>query len=406
MSTRHPSLHIPFLVLVACTPETDLRPTQAAVASTEATNGNLSSPATDPLAGQLIEPPSGSTGMPTNLASLVVQFTEPVRPAGDSPSFVLRSAAGEAWPLAVGEGVACAQSCYRLTLGAPLAPSGLYTLEAMPDLLQFLDGKPVPAGAAGSFSTGAEPDLFAPRIESISAEARAGCLLVQLVADEPVRADLVVHAGDQSAPLLGLAYGSTLTRIERLPDLPPGIAEVEVQVRDRAGNQATVAPVAVALPPALPRLVLTEILANSAGSETTQEFVEIYNAAGEPLALGGLVIADKTGSDVLPEGMLAGGAFALVVADKYDPTLGGDVAPREGTLLERVPGRIGSDGLSNAGEPVRLLTAAGEVISEYGGWVDVSASAWSGKSVKRTSVEACDEAAAWTATPSQATPGW
>jgi hypothetical protein len=71
-----------------------------------------------------------------------------------------------------------------------------------------------------------------------------------------------------------------------------------------------------------------------------------------------------------------------------------------------VSGRIGSDGLSNAGEPVRLLTAAGDVISQYGGFIDVSAAAWSGKSVKRSSPEACDAAGTWSATPSPATPGW
>jgi hypothetical protein len=175
---------------------------------------------------------------------------------------------------------------------------------------------------------------------------------------------------------------------------------------DRAGNAADSAPFSVSLPPALPRVVITEILANSAGSETTQEFVEILNAGDADVALGGLVLADKSGSDVLPAATLAPGAFALVVAEKYDPAEGSDIPPREGTLLLPVPGKIGADGMSNAGEPVRLSTPGGDVISQYGGWVDVSASAWSGKSVKRASPDACDAATAWSSTPSPATPGF
>jgi hypothetical protein len=103
---------------------------------------------------------------------------------------------------------------------------------------------------------------------------------------------------------------------------------------------------------------------------------------------------------------LTPGAFALIVAEKYDPAEGSDIAPRETAVLVRVSGRIGADGLSNTGEPVRLLTGAGAVVSQYGGFVDVSATAWSGKSVKRASLDACDGPSAWTSSPSLPTPGW
>jgi hypothetical protein len=95
-----------------------------------------------------------------------------------------------------------------------------------------------------------------------------------------------------------------------------------------------------------------------------------------------------------------------LVPEGYDPADGKDPAPREGTLIVRVPGRLAGDGLANTGEPVRLLTPDGFVISQYGGWVDVSATAWSGKSVKRSSPEACDSSDAWGKTPSSPTPGW
>jgi hypothetical protein len=200
---------------------------------------------------------------------------------------------------------------------------------------------------------------------------------------------------------------SALDVAERLPpEAANANAQVMAKVADRAGNAAAASPLAVVLPSPLPRVFITEVLANPGGSETTQEFVEIYNAGSEAVALGGLVIADKTGRDPLPEAILTPGAFGLIVAEKYESAAGGDVPPRDGTLILRVPGRIGSDGLANTGEPVRLLTAGGDVVSQYGGFVDVNATAWSGKSVKRTTLDACDGPSGWTGSPSAATPGW
>jgi hypothetical protein len=404
---RNQTCSVLCLWLAACTPETDLRQVQTADPPTESASGGLTSPEPDPLAGQLVEPPSGATGIATNLARLVVRFTEAVQPTGATLPFLLRSATGADMGLALGPAVPCAQTCYQVVPTGELAPSSLHTLESVAGALQFLDGKPVPAGAAGAFATAGEADRFAPRIEVFTAEVTAGCLAVRLNADEPVQVDVLVQAGGQTASLPAVEFASTIELNQRLPDLPAATdGQVVARVVDRGGNAAESAPLSLVLPPRPPRLVITEVLANSAGSETTQEFVELYNAGSEALSLGGLVIADKSGSDNLPAGILAPGGFALIVAEKYDPAEGSDPAPREGTLLVRVPGRIGGDGLSNAGEGVRLLDSAGMVISQYGGSIDVSASAWSGKSVKRSNVEACDAPSAWTAAPSAATPGW
>ena len=395
------------LFLLGCTPETDLRQVQADLPAAEDTSGPLSTPEPDPLAGQLVEPPSGTTGIPTNLLSLTVRFTEAVQPVGAAEPFVLRTASGGDVLLALGEAVPCAQVCYQMAVPAELAPSSIYTLEAIPSLLQFLDGKPVPAGSAGKFSTADAADRFAPRIQGFALSASEGCLGLQLTADEPVRADILITNGADTVTLPFSQFGSSLDVAERLPmpSLGP-LVEVAVRVYDRAGNPGQSPPLSLSLPGALPRLVISEVLPNPAGSETTQEFVEIYNADDVPVGLGGLTIADKAGSDVLPDAILPPAGYAVVVADKYDPAAGGDVAPAPTALLIQVPGRIGSDGLANAGEPVELRAATGDVISRYGGWIDTSASAWSGKTVKRSSMQACDSAAAWSASPTPATPGW
>jgi len=367
----------------------------------------LTSPTPDPLAAVLVDPPSGSTDIPTNLAAIVVHFTEEVQVAGTDLPFVLRPANGDGLPLALGSLVPCTGSCYQIDPGGALLPSSLYTLEVIPNALQFLDGKPTPTGSAGSFTTAAQADPFAPRIETFTAQVNEGCLSAHVAADEWVRAEIALTAGDGQASISNNTFATTLDLVERLPELPAGVrAEAVLRVVDRAGNAALSSPVTLDLPPRLPRLAITEVLANPAGSENTQEFVELYNAGSDAEALGGLLLADKAGSDVLPEASLPAGAFAVLVPESYDPADGKDPAPRDGTLIVRVSGRLAGDGLANTGEPVRLLTSDGFVISQYGGWVDVSATAWSGKSVKRTSPEVCDGPDAWSNTPSSPTPGW
>ncbi len=70
----------------------------------------------------------------------------------------------------------------------------------------------------------------------------------------------------------------------------------------------------------------------------------------------------------------------------------------------RVDSRLGSDGLSNSGEVVKLVQGD-SVVSSYGGWVDVSSSVWAGRSVHRLVQSACDRADAWNVTPLPPTPG-
>jgi len=100
------------------------------------------------------------------------------------------------------------------------------------------------------------------------------------------------------------------------------------------------------------------------------------------------------------------GGFALLVAAAFVADDGKDPVPRDGTVIVPVSGRIGADGLSNSGEAVRLVSGEGIVVSQYGGWVDVSATAWNGMSVHRVPVDACDQAGAWTSSPEMPTPGW
>jgi hypothetical protein len=394
-------------VAIACTPETNLDGPQATTPVVSKTGSDSAgSPTADPLAGVLVEPPPGSAEIPPNIASLVVRFAEAVQAAGAALPFLLRPATGDALAVTLGATVSCDGACYRILPAAVLTPSTSYTLEAVEGTLQFLDGKPTPAGSAGSFTTASATDTFAPRVLSFTVTLAEGCLSAHVAADEPVRAEITVAAGEGQAAVSRDTFASASDFSARLPDLTTGVSgQATLRVFDRAGNSSASAPVAVELPPRLPALAITEVLANPAGSETTQEFVEIYNRGKTSQELGGLLLADKSGSDVLPQASLAAGAYAVIVPEGFTAD-GKDPAPKEGALVVRVAGRLGSDGLSNAGEVVRLLTPQGDTISQYGGWVDVSATAWSGKSVKRLSPDACDAADAWSKSPSAPTPGW
>jgi Lamin Tail Domain len=392
---------------IACTPQTDLKDQNVAPeASSKGVTESAPASVADPLAAVLVEPPAGSADIPPNLAALVVQFVEPVQSSSGEPPFVLRSAAGDAVSVAMGSTIDCAGTCYMLVPASALMPSTSYTLEASEGGLQFLDSKPIPSGRVGTFSTAAAADVFVPRILSSTLALAEGCASVHVATDEAVQIEVMFVAGSSQAVISHAVFRASADFAERLPDLPAGIAsQATLRAVDRAGNSTTSAPVDVQLPPHLPALVISEVLANPAGSETTQEFVELYNRGDSSEDLGGLRLADKSGSDVLPQAALAPGAYAVVVPEGFSVD-GKDPAPRDGAVVVRVSGRLGSDGLSNTGEPVRLLTAKDEVISQYGGWVDVSATAWSGKSVKRLRPDICDSADAWSKSPSAPTPGW
>jgi hypothetical protein len=218
-----------------------------------------------------------------------------------------------------------------------------------------------------------------------------------------------VHVdGDGISRTVPAGAGATqFTAAISLGDLAGG-AEIAISVAaaDRAGNQATSAAVPLTISPGLLPLAITEVHANPAGPEPAQEFVEVRNLGSAALNVGGLAIADAKGMDLLPDAVIDAGAYALIVPSGFDAASAKDTPPLAGTPLVRVDSRIGSDGLSNGGEAVRLLSADGGVISSYSAALDVSATAWAGQSVHRVPETACDQAPSWTQRPLPATPGW
>jgi hypothetical protein len=354
-------------------------------------------------AAQLVEPTPGAVA-PRNLAAVVLRLPSPLRDQG-----VVQLRAAQGPPVTLGAGVAldCTGGgrCYAFPLAAPVDP-GRYRV-AGPAGAFFDDGRPVPSATTSAFDV--EPDLDAtpPVVEPPLVETVGDCVRVRFNSDEPVRASLVVRAAGVERTLAAGEGTTTVDLATRLDGLTPGImGELVVRAVDWAGNVGESPPLPLAIPPVEPPLVITEVLANPVGPEASQEFVELRNLGTTPVDLEGMLIEDATGRDPLPPATLAPGAFAVIVPAAYNVLDGRDPPVRTTAMLLRVEGRIGRDGIGNAGEAVRLRAKTGEVLSRYGGWVDVSASAWTGHSVQRQPQDACDAPSAWTTHPQAPTPGW
>jgi hypothetical protein len=109
---------------------------------------------------------------------------------------------------------------------------------------------------------------------------------------------------------------------------------------------------------------LNEVMANPAGPEPAQEWVELYNDGDAVVALDGFALEDSAGRTVLPGSAIDPGAFALVVTDAFTADDGVDAPPAPGVSIVRVPA-LGRGGLSNDGERLILRDAAGAVVSTF-----------------------------------------
>ncbi len=149
-----------------------------------------------------------------------------------------------------------------------------------------------------------------------------------------------------------------------------------------------------------PHVVINEVMANPAGPEPDQEWVELYNDGASAVELGGWQLEDTGLGAELPPWELAPGGFALVVNDAYQEGGWGDRAPVPGTPLLRVP-QLGKGGLSNTGEPLRLLRLDGFVAS----MVPAIPSPRQSESVARIAPDASDKPSSFQPGRDGGTPG-
>ncbi|MCG5055863.1 MAG: lamin tail domain-containing protein [Myxococcales bacterium] len=274
--------------------------------------------------------------------------------------------------------------------GPPLAPQALDDGQPPAVALPVLEGDGVSRGPEGCVHVSARVNEPATVTFVFSPEAGADAGVPVVEVPGRARAD---GAWEAIATLPGF--------------LPGGPLHVSARAEDAQGRVTLSPPLALVAPVARGALVITEILANPAGSEYTQEFVELLNAGAASLSLAGFSLEDGAGADPLPDLVVPSGGRVVVVAEGFVEGPGADPEPAPGIPLVRVPGRLGRDGLSNAAEALTLRAPDGKVASHYGAWVDMSASAWNGRSTVRVPPDdPCDRALLWSDRPQPPTPGW
>jgi hypothetical protein len=311
----------------------------------------------------LVPPPDRPA--PTNLVRVVVEGVSEARVVDED------GVEAPARPMA-GDATVCPRgTCAVLELEAPLRAEASYLVEA---------------GAARlEFTTSTGPDV-APPIGVVETSAADGCLTLAVTVDEPCWASAAVGARTWVSP--GLAARHELGGSWEGTALGSEVV-VEVALVDLAGNRGVGSTTALAAEH--PGWAIAEVLANAAGAEPAQEWIELVRVGGEPASLAGLRIGDELGWDELPDVTAPAGARVLVVGSSYDEAAPGDVAAAPGTIVARLAGAtIGQSGLGNGGERARLLDGEGTTLSTFTPRRDLSSSAWSGRSLERVRPAGCD----------------
>ena len=132
----------------------------------------------------------------------------------------------------------------------------------------------------------------------------------------------VFHQVPESQPLLvvfrepspALVVLAAAGQSQVVPGLPPASAlSVSGETIDVAGRVASFRESITTAAP-LPRVVINEVLANAAGSEPGQEWIELVNDGSGAVDLAGYELADGGGSVMLPSRVLGPGAFVVLVS--------------------------------------------------------------------------------------------
>ena len=371
---------------------------------------------------RLVAPAPGEV-TPTNLAAIVTRFVRPFDlDALPGATLTLEGEDGAAIPLRP------LHPCPGWVPGfcavwAPtstLAPRTRYRLGA--GTLVDRRGRPAaPPSAVEWFLTGGGDDRTPPSVAGLWAELRGPCVHVGIVADEALTLSAQVRDHPGAALVAGAGPLEAALRLP-LAALADAALRLDVELRDRADNHSTLT---LALPAPLAEaplpLVIAEVLANPAGPEPAQEFVELLDlrAEGPPLEVSGLSLADRSWPEVAA--LLAGGATVgdlvpafttrpgqrtVIVGAGYQRGDPRDPDPPADAALIRLGSSIGDAGLRAAGEPLTLFTAAPPaLVAAFSPTIDTSKAG--GQSVVLADPSGCDHPRAWRLHPLGASsPGW
>lgn len=143
------------------------------------------------------------------------------------------------------------------------------------------------------------------------------------------------------------------------------------------GSDDAVVAVTPTTTPVSGKLLITEVLydlTNSTtspqGSESANEWVELYNGTANALNLSNYLIGDASSTDALPDVVLPAGKYALITSSST--TAGFWSIPGDAVVVV-LPTTIGQNGLGNTGDIVRLLDTASTTIDQVSYGINTTA---------------------------------
>ncbi len=159
--------------------------------------------------------------------------------------------------------------------------------------------------------------------------------------------------------------------------------------------------------PLTAQLIFSEIMFDLEGSDSPNEFVEVYNSGTDSVDLSFWQISDKFSTDELVDG----GMGTIILPDRYALIMEGDYDEAAGIYLNLIPDsvlivRVDDSSIGNglsASDSLFLSDSTG-VVSDSLGWSDISAS---GFSYERKRLDHSNTVANWaTSLDSLGTPGF
>ncbi|MBU1220305.1 hypothetical protein KKF34_03950 [Myxococcota bacterium] len=334
-------------------------------------------------------PENGARNIPQNTAWILIESPSLSSGSIKSGDLYLESTSGETMELAPDTKiVSCGSKCLMLWLEDILDSDTEYYIKSRYNI--FLpDGKLIPSwDRIGAFKTGNLLWSWDPQFTDVQMSGVTGCTHF----NSSVNSDVLMWIKNEegfSSPVSVFNRGEIeigtrdIGRIEiyyiGVNGVSGKLGRFDVEVEDEWN----------------PTLAITELYPNAFGPEPAMEYIAVKNISFNDLNLQGFRITDdleKTG-EILPDFILLGGDTVYIVGENYD-FMSEEAACLEGKDIIITEGSLLSSGMTNSGETVWLIDPDENIISRYGGWIDVSNTP--GAVVMRIDPHGCDVRDRWT----------
>lgn len=292
-----------------------------------------------PAAGQ-----TEAQNVPTNVPRAVVLFSKPVLGVVDGgvDQGRIQLLGGDKLPVSVDtedgrvanvpecNGASISQ-CFAVNINEELLPNASQQIILQSGITDT-NGAALVGPQSFRFTTGAGPDNVAPQfLAGPDVVAQDISAVVSFTVDEQGVGAVRFGQGALTSEAVTVVTDLGGGQFRHQATLSPLTADTnflfEARVTDFAGNTSLQSGNFTTAPP-LPKLVISEVLANpQASSESTEEFIEIFNADAAPIDLGQMAfrrLPGGTPTNILPRGgggtVLQPGQFAVLVGSGFAPT--------------------------------------------------------------------------------------